>query len=150
MAQQGYEVEGLDELQETLNMLARLADSRDMARALFHGGLELERAVKLAIRKQHLILTGNYRTSIATEQRHDEVWIYTAVIYAAVHEFGATIKARNAPFLVFEYQGHLVRVKSVTIKARPHWRPAMKSSSKKIALRVAKTIDDLHRQKIRA
>ncbi len=47
--------------------------------------------------------------------------------YAAVHQFGATIKAKNAPALAFQLGGarglapvFWVRVKSVTIPARPY------------------------------
>ncbi len=46
--------------------------------------------------------------------------------YAAVHQFGATIKAKNAPSLAFMLGGRglapvqLVRVQSVTIPARPY------------------------------
>lgn len=48
------------------------------------------------------------------------------VIYAAVHEFGATIRAKRAPFLVFAVisggKEKLVRVKKVKIPARAGFR----------------------------
>lgn len=40
--------------------------------------------------------------------------------YAAIHQFGGVIKPKNARALVFELGGHLVRVRSVTIPARPY------------------------------
>jgi phage virion morphogenesis protein len=41
-------------------------------------------------------------------------------VYAAVHQFGATIRAKNAPALVFKLGRRVVRVKSVTIPQRPY------------------------------
>jgi len=38
--------------------------------------------------------------------------------YAGVHEYGAVISAKNAPFLVFKVLGRTVRTKEVTIPAR--------------------------------
>jgi len=40
--------------------------------------------------------------------------------YAAVHQFGATIEAKNHPFLHFKVGGRWVKTKSVTIPARPY------------------------------
>lgn len=50
----------------------------------------------------------------------------TNVEYAAIHEFGGVIKARNAPALVFQtLDGAWHRTKSVHIPARPYMRPAL-------------------------
>jgi len=49
------------------------------------------------------------------------------VVYAAIHEFGGTIRPKRAKRLVFEVEpGQLVFAESVTIPARPTLRPAMK------------------------
>jgi len=39
--------------------------------------------------------------------------------FAHVHQFGAVIKAKNAPFLSFAHAGGYARVKEVTIPERP-------------------------------
>lgn len=53
--------------------------------------------------------------------------IGSRVKYAGVHEKGATIKAKNAPRLVFKIPGVGVRTaKQVTIPARPYLGPAVK------------------------
>ena len=46
------------------------------------------------------------------------------VIYARIHEFGGVIKAKNAPYLMFKGEDGWVRVKEVTIPARPYLKPA--------------------------
>lgn len=51
--------------------------------------------------------------------------IATNLIYAAVQEFGGTIRAKNAPYLVFKTKdGSWHSVKEVTIPAHPYMRPA--------------------------
>jgi phage gpG-like protein len=102
--------------------------------------------------------TGHLRRSIkskVTESKDQLVGIVGSdLIYAPVHEFGATIKAKNSPYLVFNVGGKVfgkrkaykkvalgkeayfkpggikggnwVRVRSVTIPARPFIGPAVK------------------------
>jgi len=95
---------------------------------------------------------GHLRSSIhSVVHGHDYAEVGTNVIYARVHEFGATIRAKNKPYLVFqtptEYQEkevvtrsgkrrktvrrvgmHWVRVKQVTIPKRPFLGPALEQS----------------------
>lgn len=51
-----------------------------------------------------------------------------------VHEFGAVIKAKNAPYLRFQINGKWFRKKQVTIPARPLWiwRPEMIAAAMRI------------------
>jgi len=63
--------------------------------------------------------TGRLRNSLTYEVQGDRVTVGTNVLYAPVHQFGATITAKRAPFLVFQVGGRWVRKKSVTIPARP-------------------------------
>lgn len=46
-------------------------------------------------------------------------------LYAAIHEFGGTITARRAKFLIFKTQDGWRRVESVNIPPRPFLRPAI-------------------------
>jgi phage gpG-like protein len=46
--------------------------------------------------------------------------------YAGIHEYGGTIKAKNAEYLTFKTRdGTWARVKQVTMPARPYIRPAI-------------------------
>ncbi len=44
----------------------------------------------------------------------------TNVVYAGIHQFGGKIKAKTAKGLAFRVGGKFVRVKSVTMPARPY------------------------------
>jgi phage gpG-like protein len=48
--------------------------------------------------------------------------------YAGVHEYGAVISAKNAPFLVFKVLGKTIRTKQVTIPARAPFTTEMESA----------------------
>ncbi|HYW76729.1 MAG TPA: phage virion morphogenesis protein [Gammaproteobacteria bacterium] len=49
----------------------------------------------------------------------------TNLIYAPVHEFGATIRAKRAKYLRFKVGGQWVMKEQVTIPARPYMRPSL-------------------------
>lgn len=63
--------------------------------------------------------SGRLRSSINARASNDRVEIGTNVIYAAVHQFGATIRPVNAPKLAFRIGGSLIRASEVTLPARP-------------------------------
>jgi phage gpG-like protein len=51
------------------------------------------------------------------------------LVYSRIHELGGTIRAVNAPFLVFRTaDGQWHSVKQANIPARPYLRPALDSS----------------------
>lgn len=74
--------------------------------------------------------TGHLRRSIASRPATNAGGVVTgswgtATIYAKQVEFGGTIRARNAPYLVFMGKdGHLVSVKSVTQSGTPYMMPS--------------------------
>ncbi|WP_026379371.1 phage virion morphogenesis protein [Afifella pfennigii] len=74
-----------------------------------------------AVKRGSRILTasGRLRDSINSRPSRDEVRVGTNTIYAAVHQFGGTIKPKKASHLVFRLASGLVLAKSVTIPARP-------------------------------
>ena len=74
-----------------------------------------------ATKRNSRILTesGRLRDSINSEAGRDEVRVGTNVIYAAIHQFGGTIKPKSASHLVFRIGDRLVMVDSVTLPARP-------------------------------
>lgn len=65
--------------------------------------------------------TGRLRNSITSRYTPTEAVSGTNLIYAPVHQFGATIVAKNAPYLVFPTPTGWARKKSVTIPARPFY-----------------------------
>jgi phage gpG-like protein len=73
---------------------------------------------------QPLINTGKLRASITHQATDADVTIGTnanaaGVPYPRVHQFGAVIEAKNAPYLRFKTAGGWVRKKRVEIPARP-------------------------------
>lgn len=68
---------------------------------------------------QTLVDTGRLRDSITHRVAGDGVEVGTNVIYAATHQLGAEIQARNAPYLAFKIGDRFVRVRKVSIPARP-------------------------------
>lgn len=74
-----------------------------------------------ATKRNSRILTesGRLRDSINAQAGQDEVRVGTNVIYARVHQEGATIRPKDASALVFFIGGDLVKAKSVTLPPRP-------------------------------
>ena len=63
--------------------------------------------------------SGRLRNSINARASNDEVLVGTDVIYAAAHQFGATIVPVRATHLWFRIGGNLIKADSVTLPARP-------------------------------
>ena len=63
---------------------------------------------------------GGLQDSITFDATGSEVAVGSNKIYAAVHQFGATIKPKGAAPLRFRLAQGLVAVRSVTIPARPY------------------------------
>jgi phage virion morphogenesis protein len=66
-----------------------------------------------------LIDTTNLEGSITHIPHRDSVEVGTNVVYAAIHQFGGTIRAKTAKGLRFKIGNDFVVRKSVTIPARP-------------------------------
>ncbi|MBX9944947.1 MAG: phage virion morphogenesis protein [Reyranella sp.] len=66
-----------------------------------------------------LLDSGHLRSSIAHAATRDTVEVGSNRIYAAIHQLGGTIRARNAPNLRFRIGGRWISKPSVTIPARP-------------------------------
>ena len=54
-------------------------------------------------------------------------------IYASIHEYGGTITARRAKFLIFKTKDGWRRVESVNIPPRPFLRPAIENNRDEVA-----------------
>ena len=148
MAKAEMKLVGEEDFRHNLNQLIAACTGSDLNHALMRGGFVVERAAKENIRKRGLILFGFLRTSVRTILfKPGIVLVGTHVIYAAIHEFGGTITAKNKPFLVFKVDDQWVRVKSVTIPARPYLRPALDKNRRKVYSEVKKTLQgSIHRR----
>lgn len=156
-------VTGADELRKRLTDYPLVAKAA-IAKGLRAGIMVLVREVKETIYAGHAAGhlegdSGHLRRSIVYEVNDaaGEAQLGTNLVYAPPHEFGAVIKAKNAPYLMFPLAGYRtkagkltkfgklaatgkavnaatgeavnrggwVRVKQVTIPARPYLRPAI-------------------------
>lgn len=66
-----------------------------------------------------LAQTARLRNSISVLASHKGFAVGTNVKYAAIHQFGGTIRARTARGLIFRINGRFVRKDEVEIPARP-------------------------------
>ncbi|MBF0178096.1 MAG: phage virion morphogenesis protein [Magnetococcales bacterium] len=69
--------------------------------------------------KKVLTESSRLRGSVVYKAGRDQVVVGTNVLYAAVHQFGATIVPVQAKRLRFQIGSHVVYAKKVTIPARP-------------------------------
>ena len=88
--------------------------------------------------------SGHLRRSIKTtvKEAYGKVIgeLSSNVIYARIHEEGGVIKAKNVPYLRFKVGGSWVRVKEVTMPARPFLEPAITENLAKIHKIITDTI----------
>jgi phage gpG-like protein len=74
-------------------------------------------------------VTGTLAKSITYSQPNDFTsTIGTNVRYAAIHEFGGTIKPKNGSFLSFKIKDRWVHVREVHMPARPYLRPSIEKT----------------------
>lgn len=67
-----------------------------------------------------LVKTARLRDSVQRRAHPDRVEIGTNLVYAGVHQFGATIRAKTAKGLVFRGARGWTRTRQVEIPARPY------------------------------
>ena len=118
-------------LENNTDAIRKAISGPALLRAVTAGAEILRGQIRINIReKLNRHPTGNLMNSINIETDHVEahsaaVNVGTTVIYAAIHEFGGIIKAKNGPFLHFVVDGQHVMTRSVMIPARPYIRPAV-------------------------
>lgn len=89
------------------------------------------------------VVTGSLLRSLRVDRRGlpFAVEIGSDLVYAPVHEFGATIRPRKAEYLHFKTRdGAWVRTKEVTIPARPFLQPALDDATPEFEQIFAKAI----------
>ena len=135
----GVEVEGLDSLLLRLRRLGDIRNFTPIKRALIRVGSGLAAQIRIELRRSGLRRrTGDLANSIDFDIREGNLGPEVVagsfgVRYAAVHEFGATIRPRRAKALRFQIPGGgWVTTKRVTIPARPYVRPALDKRKERI------------------
>lgn len=63
--------------------------------------------------------TARLKKSFTVNAKKNRVAVGTNVKYAAIHQFGGIIRAKNKPYLKFNIGGRWAQKKEVTISARP-------------------------------
>lgn len=144
------QVLGVVELNQKLARLATQVGGAGTGRALFEGGLVIERGVKKRIKSQGLIDTGNYRGSVEANKISDsEVSVSSGVVYAATHEFGdrrqVTARQRRFFWAMFADTGDdmwraMALTDELNYPARPHWRPTLKQDRGDVQKAIAKAL----------
>lgn len=126
--------EGVEKLSQQLRALAGIFDGEPMDEALFQGALVLEREVKVKIRDVGLIDTGNYRADVRSDKGVGEAVVGTNTVYGPIHEFGGNIPITAKKGLALTRKSH------ITVRARPHWRPAIDTRKEAIARAIIKSL----------
>lgn len=133
-------LQGMDVLNHNLDILSKPETAVDLA--LEAGATVIQANAQRNIRTQGLIEEGRLRASIAVIRLASMLFsIGTNVIYAAIHEFGGTIRAKAGKWLRFKTKdGQWHTVKEVTIPARPYMRPAYRNDQKGIVTAVVRVL----------
>lgn len=101
---QRNQVIGLDKFAAKLQRLDRALQTQALTRALLTAALPIESQAKANIEGHELIDTGTLLRSIGIEVMEANgdrvtVAVGTNLVYAAIHEYGGEIRARNGRFL---------------------------------------------------
>lgn len=156
----GTIVSGVVNLEKALGKLVKQVSGRQLVTALVKGGEVVEREAKLNVEEQELIDSGDLRADIQTKPvfAEEAVTVGTNKEYAAIHEFGGTVKPRVTPrmrswaWAMYAetgeevYKGIALTTKThleITIPARPYLRPAVDDHQDQIIQAVANAIKQM-------
>jgi hypothetical protein len=116
-------IKGMSELKRAFQDLAKQGE-RNQRIAINLVGQQYSNDVKAKITEIGLYITGDYRRSVHVELvSNSSVVVGTNRIDARQHEYGGVIKAKNAPYLVFQLEdGTWVKTKQVYQPPHPHFR----------------------------
>lgn len=82
---------------------------------------ELNAAYEAGKRNQFILQeSGRLVESINRDVVGHELAVGSNVVYAAIHQFGGTIRAKRGPYLVFRIGGQTIKAREVFIPARPY------------------------------
>lgn len=118
---------GMEDLQRKFGALNEVVDGAHLRNMLLAMGEVFVRAIQEKIKERGLIDSGRMRASVEAQALDDRNVIVGILnlVYAAIHEFGGVIKAKDGGWLRFRTKdGRWHAVKEVNIPARPYMRPA--------------------------
>ena len=93
-------IRGMEELRAAFLRLQNEVAEQALTQAVQAGALPVERTAKQLVRKRTRTLARSIHTEIGESRRdYVEALIGTNLEYAAIHEFGGTIKPRTAKYL---------------------------------------------------
>lgn len=132
---------GESEVRALFERAKRIAATATIQKWMLSGGEAIRQSIVREIVAKGLRDSGRLAESITVDfGSGSELIVYTDLVYAAIHEYGGTISAKNAPFLVFQGSQGLVRVPSVFIPATPYFRPGIEKGRIAAAKAVATAI----------
>ena len=139
MAGKGVTIEGLNEtIKGFKDFNEKVSKNQGIGDRL--AGNQYKNDVQAKVTEIGLYNTGDYHRSIHVEPTsgtfEDSGGKYVVVgtdnVAARQHEFGGVIKAKNAPYLVFQTEdGVWHKVKAVTQPPHPHFQPALDENREK-------------------
>ena len=138
-------IQGGDHLKAKLAALGDVASARVLMTALKAAALPIQNEAK----RRAPYRSGTLSRGITIEEREStatraRVAVSTSKIpYARIQEYGGTIRAKGGGFLTFKTSdGRWVRVRQVTIPARPYLRPAFDAMKGEAVAEFAAAIRD--------
>lgn len=91
-----------------------------------------------------LAMSGGLKVSLSTHANPTGLAVGTNKIYAGVHQFGGEVRAKRKPYLTFKIGDRFVRLKKVTVPARPFL--GISDTDQK---EVAETVNDFIKEVVR-
>lgn len=129
-------ITGIKDLQRKLAKMGFVAAQNAQETALAAGLKPIENEAKRRVHKVTSTLSRSIHTEVKSSQGRSEGRTGTNLEYAAMQEFGTAglpggvLRPKNAPYLVFEIGGQIVRTKEVSREGHPYLRPAFDSKKK--------------------
>jgi len=102
--------------------------------------LYLEGKAKQGFTKHLHVRTGTLRRGITAKASGLRGWLGDPVIYAGIHEFGGTIRAKRSKYLKFKIGNQWISKKEVKIPARPFLLPTIEENQNEVINIIASRI----------
>lgn len=136
------QVEGLAELQAALEQFPD-EYQKNVKIAMGQSLAMLESTAKVKAPYDEGILAGSIGSEILGGPGSEIIGkVGTSIVYGPIQEYGGTIHAKDAPYLVFQTKdGAWHSVKSVTIPAHPYLRPTLKEKAGQVARLIEQGIE---------
>jgi len=140
------EVEGLEELRKALEQFPNEWNAHAKT-AMKQALIVLESTAKAKAPWDTGALSGSIGSEIVGGPGSEIVGkVGTNIVYGPIQEYGGTIHAKNAPYLVFQTKdGSWHSVKSVTIPAQPYMRPTLAEKGAEVVHLIERGIEKVLR-----